>query len=85
MAVQAIGQTIPNERWDMVQQARQTDQAPKAGQALKADGAPTSEEITTVTTHCDKEHKHDRSCPHTVSTRPAPQQGEPGYNFDARA
>lgn len=42
----------------------------------------TAQEVTTVTTHCDKEHKHDRSCPHTVSTRPAPKEGESGYYLD---
>lgn len=51
--------------------------APEAAQ--KSQGA---EEITTVTTQCDKKHAHDRSCPHTVSTRPAPKAGQDGYLFD---
>lgn len=54
--------------------------APKSAQ----DKNPATE-ITTVTTHCDKEHKHTPSCPHTVSTRPAPQMGEPGYLMDEMA
>lgn len=41
-----------------------------------------AQEVTTVTTHCDKKHNHDRSCPHTVSTRPAPKAGESGYYLD---
>lgn len=40
------------------------------------------EELTTVTTQCSKEHMHDRSCPHTVSTIPAPKVGENGYFLD---
>ncbi len=28
-------------------------------------------EYTTVTTHCNKEHQHTPSCPHTTTTRPA--------------
>lgn len=51
--------------------------APEAAQ--KQAGA---EEITTVTTHCDKQHAHDRSCPHTVSTKPAPRVGQNGYFID---
>lgn len=43
-----------------------------------------AQEITTVTTHCNKRHQHDKSCPHTVSTRPAPKVGEPGYLLDER-
>lgn len=42
-------------------------------------------EITTVTTHCNKDHEHTPSCPHTTSTRPAPQMGEPGYLMDEMA
>ena len=44
-----------------------------------------AEELTTVTTKCDKEHFHTQSCPHTVSTVPAPQAGESGYLLDERA
>lgn len=49
----------------------------------QAAGKPQgNEELTTVTTKCDKEHAHDPSCPHTVFTRPAPKAGENGYLFD---
>ena len=41
-----------------------------------------AKEITTVTTQCDKKHWHDKSCPHTVQTRPAAKEGEPGYLLD---
>ena len=46
-----------------------------------------AEEITTITTNCKSEkceerRAHDRSCPHTVSTRPAPKVGENGYLLD---
>lgn len=44
-----------------------------------------AEEITTVTTHCKKKHQHDQSCPHTVSTQPAPKAGEDGYLLDEKA
>lgn len=48
--------------------------APEAAQ--KPQG---KEELTTITTQCKKEHAHNQSCPHTVSTRPAPKAGENGY------
>ena len=51
--------------------------APQAANQPKS-----AEELTTVTTQCDKKHAHDRSCPHTVSTRPAPKAGEDGYLLD---
>lgn len=44
-----------------------------------------SEEMTTVTTKCDKDHQHDQSCPHTVSTKRAPEAGESGYLLDQKA
>lgn len=52
-----------------------------ADASQKAQGA---EEITTITTQCKKEHNHNQSCPHTVSTQPAPKAGEDGYLFDKR-
>lgn len=53
-------------------------------------GQDENQEITTITTHCSKKHKHDQSCPHTVSTRPdprsqarpAPAPGETGSQLD---
>lgn len=46
-----------------------------------------NKEITTITTNCnneecEKKQAHNRSCPHTVSTRPAPRVGEKGYLLD---
>lgn len=52
--------------------------------ASMAQRAQGEEELTTVTTHCSKHHQHDQSCPHTVSTRPAPRLGEPGYLLDEK-
>lgn len=54
--------------------------APKMAQKAKGD-----EELTTVTTQCTKEHDHNQSCPHTVSTKPASKIGENGYLFDKMA
>lgn len=51
--------------------------------APQAAGKPQGgEELTTVTTKCNKDHAHDRSCPNSVSTRPAPKAGEIGYLLD---
>lgn len=36
------------------------------------------QELTTVTTHCNMNHQHNQSCPHSTYTRPAPKAGEPG-------
>lgn len=55
---------------------------PAAGGAKKSEN--DGKELTTVTTHCNKNHEHDRTCPHTVSTKPAPKAGEPGYLLDER-
>lgn len=49
----------------------------EAAQKSKGD-----EELTTITTQCNKEHTHDQSCPHTVSTKSAPKAGENGYLLD---
>ena len=57
---------------------------PSAPQRAGQQPEPT-EELTTVTTHCNKKHLHDPSCPHTVTTRPAPKAGEPGRLLDQRA
>lgn len=51
--------------------------AQKAAEKLQG-----KEELTTITTQCKKEHEHDQSCQHTVSTRPAPKSGETGYLLD---
>lgn len=60
-----------------------------SGSTPNAAGVPQkpqeAEEQTTVTTHCKEKHQHDQSCPHTVSTQPAPKMGEPGYLMDEKA
>lgn len=56
-------------------------QAPQKAQ----DPQKPATELTTVTTKCDKKHWHDQSCPHTVTTRPAPKEGEPGYYLNEEA
>lgn len=54
----------------------------------QAAGKPQgNDEITAVTINCDKKkcdekRAHDRSCPHTVTTKPAPKAGENGYLLD---
>ncbi len=48
-------------------------------------GPQGREQITTVTTKCDKKHNHNQSCPHTVSTTNAPKFGEKGYLLDQEA
>lgn len=45
------------------------NQSPKALEPQKKE----YEEQTTVTTHCNEEHWHDRSCPHSVSTVRVPK------------
>ena len=42
------------------------------------------QELTTVTTHCNKHHQHDQSCPHSTYTRPAPKAGEIGSIIDMK-
>ncbi len=41
--------------------------------------------LTTVTTHCDKDHWHTRACPHTVVTRKADNVPGLGENLDVYA
>lgn len=69
MAIEPIGSVEASD----VSKAGQTPQSPQP-----------AEELTTVTTHCDKQHKHDQSCPHTVTTRPAPRPGQSGYFIDKK-
>lgn len=56
------------------------------GKAVNAYGGiqESQKEITTITTHCNKKHQHDKSCPHTVTTQPAPKVGETGHFFDRK-
>ena len=41
-----------------------------------------SGELTTVTTHCDKDHWHTPACPHTVYTRPVEETQRRGEYID---
>ena len=43
------------------------------------------EELTTVTTHCDKEHWHTPACPHTVYTRTVDEAQRRGEYIDVYA
>lgn len=45
--------------------------APMASQSSPVAASKGQEELTTVTTHCSKNHKHTPECPHTTFTRPA--------------
>lgn len=56
---------------------------PEANGAKKSEDG-SGKELTTVETHCNKKHAHNQSCPHTVSTTPAPKAGEPGNLLDMR-
>lgn len=60
-------------------------QAPSAYPSGKGADKAEDKELTTVTTHCNKKHQHDQSCPHTTSTKPAPKSGEPGHLLDKNA
>ena len=70
MSIGAIGAVPPGYT-----PATQVPQQPEKG----------GTELTTVTTQCDKEHWHTPSCPHTVSTRPAPESGQAGEYVDVWA
>ena len=39
-------------------------------------------ELTTVTTHCDKNHRHTPACPHTVYTRTVDEAQRRGEYID---
>jgi len=56
--------------------------SPKAPSAEK----PAPQELTTVTTHCNKNHKYPPECPHTTFTRPANSwKGKSGQHLDMYA
>ena len=42
-------------------------------------------ELTTVTTHCDKDHWHTPDCPHTVYTRTVDEAQRRGEYIDIYA
>ena len=47
--------------------------------------AEEREEVTTVTTHCTKHHRHTPECPHTTFTRPAGEFENKGRYLDVLA
>lgn len=61
-----------------------SQQNPKAVDSQsRAEGK--QEELTTVTTHCSKHHKHTAACPHTTFTRPADENSPVGRYVDTFA
>lgn len=56
---------------DAIGTFNQSYHSPAALQQSPVDEKQSSEELTTVTTHCNKNHKHTPECPHTTFTRPA--------------
>lgn len=58
---------------------------PMASQSSPAAGSQASEELTTITTHCNKNHKHTPECPHTTFTRPATAAEGKGRHLDLYA
>ena len=60
--------------------------AASGGKAPGLDGQKRgSEELTTVTTHCDKDHWHTPSCPHSVYTRTVDEAQRRGEYIDLYA
>ncbi len=53
------------------------------GRSLAQDGG--TKELTTVTTHCDKDHWHTPDCPHTVYTRTVDEAQRWGEYIDLYA
>ena len=60
--------------------------------AASGGGAPAldgqgrgGKELTTVTTHCDKDHWHTPACPHTVYTRTVDEAQRRGEYIDLYA
>ena len=49
------------------------------GRSPAQDGG--TKELTTVTTHCDKDHWHTPACPHTVYTRTVDEAQRRGVQF----
>lgn len=67
----------------VAQASSATDARPDQAVAGKETAKPQGgEQIATITTQCNKQHRHDKSCPHTVSTKPAPRVGADGFLFD---
>ena len=56
------------------------------GKAPAADNQKSGgKELTTVTTHCDKDHWHTPDCPHTVYTRTVDEAQRRGEYIDLYA
>ena len=83
MSIGAVGGVSAQPDWAGAAPVSQEAQQSQA--ASKSEGEQKNEQITTVTTHCNKKHWHGPECPHTTVTRPAPKQGQPGYLLDEKA
>ena len=59
--------------------------SPAASQNSPVMSKQGTEELTTVTTHCNKNHKHTPACPHATSTRPASDVEGKGRYLDLYA
>nr|WP_317378258.1 hypothetical protein [uncultured Faecalimonas sp.] len=59
--------------------------APMASQSFPVADSKGQEELTTVTTHCNKNHKHTPECPHTTFIRPATAAEGKGRYLDLYA
>lgn len=59
--------------------------AAPAAPARENPGAGGTKELTTVTTHCDKNHRHTPACPHTVYTRTVDEARRRGEHIDLYA
>lgn len=62
---------------------RQPQYPPVSQGSEKAPG--NGGQLTTVTTHCDKNHKHTKECPHTVTARPVEKAVGKGGHLDVYA
>ena len=56
-----------------------------SGVPVQNDQKRGGEELTTVTTHCGKDHRHTPACPHTVYTRPVDETQRRGKYIDLYA
>lgn len=56
--------------------------SPGGGAKPPAPSEHSGKELTTVTTHCDKDHRHTPACPHTVYTRSVEEAQRRGEYID---
>lgn len=95
MQIQPLNDPAPSlEGLAEARHSAQAEPSRPQGERAKETGAAedkpqTQVEYTTVTTHCNKHHRHTPACPHTVTTQPAapaapaaPTGGAPGRLVD---